>query len=195
MLIDDVQQAMFAAMKARQAEETAALRLALSALKSAAIDARKDLADDEAVAVLQREARKRREAEQAYRDAGRAERADQEAYERSVLERFLPANLDPAELARLVDEAVATSGATGPKELGKVMGRLMPQVKGRADGNEVRRLVLERLGGRPASAGGRRPSSRTSPSAGGCPAPGSGRRPGRGGRGWCRPGRRSARPS
>jgi uncharacterized protein YqeY len=145
MLIDDVQQAMFRAMKARQAEETAALRLALSALKSAAIDAGKDLSDDEAVAVLQREARKRREAEQAYREAGRTERADQEAYERSVLERYLPAALDPDELAQLVDEAVATSGASGPKELGKVMGRLMPQVKGRADGNEVRRLVLERL--------------------------------------------------
>ncbi|HEX7149020.1 MAG TPA: GatB/YqeY domain-containing protein [Actinomycetota bacterium] len=147
MLIDDVQQAMFSAMKAREAQETAALRLALSALKSAAIDARHDLSDDEAVAVLQRESRKRREAEQVYRDAGRAERAEQEAYERSVLERFLPARLDPAELARLVDEAVAASGASGPKELGKVMGRLMPQVKGRADGNEVRRLVLERLGG------------------------------------------------
>jgi uncharacterized protein len=147
MLIDDVQQAMFTAMKARESREAAALRLALSSLKSAAIDARHDLSDDEAVAVLQREARKRREAEQAYRDAGRDERADQEAYERSVLERFLPAALDPAELARLVDEAVAASGASGPKELGKVMGRLMPQVKGRADGNEVRRLVLERLGG------------------------------------------------
>jgi uncharacterized protein len=147
MLIDDVQQAMFAAMKAREARETAALRLALSALKSAAIDARHDLSDDEAVAVLQRESRKRREAEQIYRDAGRAERAEQEAYERSVLERFLPAGLDPADLARLVDQAVAASGASGPKELGKVMGRLMPQVKGRADGNEVRRLVLERLGG------------------------------------------------
>ena len=147
MLIDDVQQAMFSAMKARQSQETAALRLALSALKSAAIDARKDLSDEDAVAVLQREARKRREAEQAYRDAGRVERADQEAYERSVLERFLPAALDPDELARLVDEAVASSGASGPKELGRVMGRLMPQVKGRADGNEVRRLVLERLGG------------------------------------------------
>jgi uncharacterized protein YqeY len=146
MLIDDVQQAMFGAMKARQTREAAALRLALSALKSAAIDARGDLPEDQAVAVLQREARKRREAEQAYRDAGRADRADQEAYERSVLERYLPAALDPAELARLVDEAVAASGATGPKELGKVMGRLMPQVKGRADGNEVRRLVLERLG-------------------------------------------------
>src|SRR5919107_1334095 len=126
MLTDDVQQAMFSAMKAREPRETAALRLALSALKSAAIDARHDLSDDEAVGVLQREARKRREAEQVYRDARRA---------------------DPAELARLVDEAVAASGASGPKELGKVMGRLMPQVKGRADGNEVRRLVLERLRG------------------------------------------------
>ncbi|HJU01044.1 MAG TPA: GatB/YqeY domain-containing protein [Actinomycetes bacterium] len=147
MLIDDVQQAMFTAMKGRQARETAALRLALASLKSAAIDARGELSDEQAVAVLQREARKRREAEQVYRDAGRAEQADQEAYERSVLERFLPAGLDPAELSRLVDEAVAASGASGPKELGKVMGRLMPQVKGRADGNEVRRLVLERLGG------------------------------------------------
>ncbi|HET9555740.1 MAG TPA: GatB/YqeY domain-containing protein, partial [Actinomycetota bacterium] len=73
MLIDDVQQAMFQAMKARQPRETAALRLALSALKSAAIDARGDLPDPEAGAVLQREARKRREAEQVYRDAGRTE--------------------------------------------------------------------------------------------------------------------------
>jgi uncharacterized protein len=147
MLIDDVRQAMFQAMKARQPEETAALRLALSALTSAAIDARRDLSDDEAVAVLQREARKRREAEQAYRDAGRTDRAEQEAYERSVLERYLPAALDPDELARLVEEAVTATGASGPKELGKVMGRLMSQVKGRADGNEVRRLVLERLQG------------------------------------------------
>jgi uncharacterized protein YqeY len=147
MLIDDVQQAMFQAMKARRGEETAALRLALSALRSAAIDARKELSDEEAVAVLQREARKRREAEQVYRQAGRTDRAEQEAYEREVIDRFLPASLEPAELARLVDETVAASGASGPKELGKVMGRLMPQVKGRADGNEVRRLVLDRLGG------------------------------------------------
>jgi len=147
MLIDDVQQAMFQAMKARRGEEVAALRLALSALKSAAIDARRDLSDDEAVAVLQREARKRREAEQAYQEAGRPERAEREAFERSVIERFLPPALDPAELARLVDQAVAATGASGPKELGKVMGRVMPEVKGRADGNEVRRLVLERLQG------------------------------------------------
>lgn len=148
MLTDDVQQAMFQAMKARRRDEAAALRLMLSALKSAAIDNRGDpLSDEQAVAVLQREARRRREAEQAYRDAGRPDRADQEAFERSVIDRFLPSMLEPAELARLVDEAVAATGASGPKELGKVMGRLMAQVKGRADGNEVRRLVLERLGG------------------------------------------------
>jgi uncharacterized protein len=152
VLIDDVRQAMYQAMKARRSDEAAALRLLLSALSSAAIDARQDptrpgLTDEQAVAVLQREARKRREAEEAYRDAGRIERADQEAFERSVVERYLPARLEPAELARLVDEAVAATGASGPKELGKVMGRLMPAVRGRADGNEVRRLVLERLGG------------------------------------------------
>jgi uncharacterized protein len=147
MLIDDVQQAMFQAMKARRGDEVAALRLALSALKSAAIDARGNLSDDQAVAVLQREARKRREAEQAYQEAGRPERAEREAFERSVIERFLPPALDPAELARLVDQAVVATGASGPKELGKVMGRVMPEVKGRADGNEVRRLVLERLQG------------------------------------------------
>ena len=145
MLTDDVQTAMYAAMKARRADEAAALRLALSALKSAAIEARHDLSDEEAVAVLQREARKRREAEQAYREAGRTERADQEAFELDILGRYLPAAVDPAELAGLVDDAVAATGATGPKDMGRVMGQVMPKVKGRADGSEVRRLVLERL--------------------------------------------------
>jgi uncharacterized protein len=147
MLTDDVQAAMYAAMKERRGDEAAALRLALSALKSAAIEARHDLSDDEGVAVLQREARKRREAEQAYREAGRTERADQEAFELEVISRYLPAAIDPAELAGLVDEAVAATGASGPKDMGRVMGQVMPKVKGRADGNEVRRLVLERLSG------------------------------------------------
>jgi uncharacterized protein len=146
MLSDRIQQEMYAAMKARRADEAAALRLLLSALRSAAIDARGDLSDEQAVAVLTREAKRRREAEAAYREAGRTERAEQEAFELSVIGRYLPAQLDPAELERLVDEAVAATGATGPREVGKVMGALMPKVKGRADGGEVRRLVLARLG-------------------------------------------------
>jgi uncharacterized protein len=147
MLIDDVQQAMFASMKARRSDETGALRLALSALRSATKDSRHDLSDDEAVTVLQREVKNRREAEQIYRDAGRADRAGHEAFQAEVIGRFLPAPLDQAELSRIVDEAIASSGAAGPKELGKVMGRVMPAVRGRADGNQVRQLVLERLQG------------------------------------------------
>ena len=145
MPTDDVQQAMFAAMKARRGDEAAALRLALSALRSAAIEARRDLSDDEAVAVLQREVKNRREAEQVYREAGRADRASNEALQAEVMSRFLPAPLKQAELARLVDEAIVASGASGPRELGKVMGRVMPAVRGRADGNQVRQMVLERL--------------------------------------------------
>jgi uncharacterized protein len=147
MLTEDVREAMVAAMKARRSEEAGALRLALSALRSAAIDARRDLSDDEAVAVLQREVKNRREAEQVYRDAGRADRADNEALQAQVMSRFLPAPLEPAELAGLVDGAIAATGASGPRELGKVMGRVMPAVRGRADGNQVRQMVLERLQG------------------------------------------------
>lgn len=147
MLTDDVQQAMFAAMKARNADETGVLRLALSALRSAAKDAGRDLSDDEAVAVLQREAKNRREAERIYRDAGRNDLAEHEVYQAEVIDRFLPAQLEPEELSRIVDEAISSSGASSPKELGKVMGRVMPEVRGRADGNQVRQLVLERLAG------------------------------------------------
>jgi uncharacterized protein YqeY len=147
MLTDDVQQAMFAAMKARNADETGALRLALSALRSAAKDAGRDLSDDEAVAVLQREAKNRREAERIYRDASRNDLAEHEVYQAEVIDRFLPAQLEPEELSRIVDEAISSSGASSPKELGKVMGRVMPEVRGRADGNQVRQLVLERLAG------------------------------------------------
>src|SRR6266508_4057511 len=139
MLIDDVQQAMFASMKARRSEETAALRLALSSLRSATKDAGHDLSDDEAVTVLQREVKK------IYRDANRPDRAEHEAFQAEVIGRFLPEPLDQAELERIVDEAIASSGATDPKELGKVMGRVMPAVRGRADGNQVRQLVLQRL--------------------------------------------------
>ena len=147
MLIDDVQQAMFAAMKARRGDETGALRLALNALRAASKESGRDLTDDEAVTVLQREVKNRREAERIYIEAGRADRAEHEAFQAEVIGRFLPAPLEADELARLVDEAIASSGASSPKELGKVMGRVMPAVRGRADGNQVRQLVLERLQG------------------------------------------------
>jgi uncharacterized protein YqeY len=147
MRTEDVQQAMYDAMKARRTQEAAALRLLLSALKSAAIEARHSLGDDEMLTVLQREAKRRREAETAYREAGRTDRADQEAFELEVIARFLPSALGEEELGRLVDEAVAATGAASKADLGKVMGSLMPKVKGRADGAHVRELVQARLEG------------------------------------------------
>jgi uncharacterized protein YqeY len=147
MRADTIQQEMYAAMKDRRTDEVAVLRLVLSALKSAQIEVRHELDDDEVTAVLTREAKKRREAETAYRDAGRTDRADQEAYELTVISRYLPESLGEDELAALVDEAVAATGATSPREMGKVMGMVMGKVKGRADGNDVRRLVQARLQG------------------------------------------------
>jgi uncharacterized protein len=147
MRTDVVQQAMHAAMKARRSREAAALRLLLSALKSAAIEARHELSEDEALTVVQREAKRRREAEATYREAGREDRAEQEAFELEVISRFLPAALDRDELERLVDEAVAATGASSRADLGRVMGAVMPKVRGRADGAAVRQLVSERLSG------------------------------------------------
>jgi uncharacterized protein len=145
MRTQDVQEAMYAAMKGRRPDEAAALRLILSALRSAEIDTRNELTDDDVAGVLTREAKRRREAEAAYRDAGRTDRADQEAYELEVISRFLPAPLDEAELASLVDAAVTETGASAPGDLGRVMGALMPKVNGRADGAEIRRMVQARL--------------------------------------------------
>lgn len=145
MQVNDVKSAMYEAMKARKGDEAAALRLLLAELKSAEIAARKELTPEQVTEVVQREAKKRREAEAAYRDAGRADRADKEAFELRVISRYLPVQLDQAELERLVDEAITATGATSARELGKVMGALMPKIKGRADGNAVRQLVQARL--------------------------------------------------
>ena len=93
-----------------------------------------------------REVKRRREAVTAYQRAGRADRVEQEQEEQRVLEAYLPAGLSAAEVAALVEEALAAIGASGPGDLGKVMGYVMGKAKGRVDGTEVRELVRQRLG-------------------------------------------------
>jgi uncharacterized protein len=130
-----------AAMKAGERERASALRLIVDSLQQ---DAKLGKGDE--VAVLQRERKKRLEAAQAYRDAGRDEQADAESFEAELIESYLPEQLSDEELAEMVEEAIAETGATEQRQMGQVMGALMPRVGGRADGKRISSAVRERLG-------------------------------------------------
>jgi uncharacterized protein len=129
------------ALKAGDRDRVGALRLVLSELQKAA----KDGGDDEQ-AVLRRERKRRRESEAAYRDAGRADLADAEAYEASVIEAYLPAELSDPELDALVADAVRETGAEGPRDMGRAIKHVMAAAGGRADGRKVSTKVKEALG-------------------------------------------------
>ena len=131
------------ALKARDRERVSALRLVSSELQKAHKDAEPSGADE--VAVLQRERKRRLEASQAYRDAGREELAQGEEREAAVIDEYLPAALTDEELHAIVGDAVAESGASSQKELGKVMALAMARTEGRADGKRVSALVREKL--------------------------------------------------
>ena len=133
------------AMRARDEVRVATLRLTLSSLRAAEKDLQRPLKEDEELQVLQRERKRRAEAETAFRDAGREEQADREAAELEVLEVLLPEPLSEEEIEAIVDDAIAENGATSLRDLGRVMADVMPQVAGRADGSSVSQIVREKL--------------------------------------------------
>jgi uncharacterized protein YqeY len=133
------------AMVARDADRRDALRLILSSLRSAEKELQRPLHDDEELQVLQRERKRRVEAAEAFRAAGRDEQAEGEQQELAVLEEFMPAPLSEDELEEIIDDAIAEVGATSMRDLGRVMADVMPQVSGRADGSVVSQLVREKL--------------------------------------------------
>ena len=131
---------MKSALKAGEKQRVHALRLIANELQKAAKD---DGADD--VQVLQRERKRRLEAADAYREGGRADRAEAEEQEADIIASYMPEQLSEEELGAIVGDAVAESGASSPQEMGKVMGLVMPKVKGRADGKRVSAAVREKL--------------------------------------------------
>jgi uncharacterized protein YqeY len=133
------------AMLARDATRRDALRLILNSLRAAEKDLQRPLSDDEELQVLQRERKRRNEAAEAFRAGGREEKAVQEETELAILEEFMPAPLTEEELERIVDDAIAETGATSLRDMGRVMADVMPQVAGRADGSFVGQLVREKL--------------------------------------------------
>jgi uncharacterized protein YqeY len=135
------------AMKAREQATTETLRMVLAAVRNAEVaeKAARELSDEEVVGVLTREARKRREAAEAYDQAGRAELAARERSELEIIERYLPAQLSDEELADLVARALADGGFTGQKAMGPAMKAVQAAVAGRAEGARVAAEVRRQL--------------------------------------------------
>ena len=121
------------------------LRMAESAIYNAEKRDRRELSDDEVAAVIAREVKTRRESVEAFRKGGREDLAAKEESEIAILAAYLPQQLNEGEMAALVAEAVAATGAVGPRDMGKVMGWLSPKTKGRADGRVLSQLVGQAL--------------------------------------------------
>jgi uncharacterized protein len=139
-IADRIRADVTAAMKAGERDRVTALRLVLSELQK---DAKEGAGDE--LAVLRRERKKRREAEEAYRAAGRSEQADGEAFEAAAIEAYLPTELSDAELDALVSAAVVETGASTPRDMGRVIKQVMEAAGGRADGKRVSTKVKEAL--------------------------------------------------
>ena len=144
-LIGRIEDELREATKARDATRRDALRLILSSLRSAEKELQRPLHDEEELQVLQRERKRRVEAADAFRAAGREEQAENEERELAVLQEFMPAQLSEDEIEQIVDDAIAEVGATSLRDLGRVMADVMPQVSGRADGSAVTQVVREKL--------------------------------------------------
>jgi uncharacterized protein YqeY len=145
-IVERIQADQKSALKAGEKERLSALRLLSSELKNRRIELGRDLTDEDAIEVLMKALKQRRESEEQYAKGGRPELAARETAEAEVIRAYLPAQLSDEELNAMVDAAIAEAGATTVKDMGAVMGRLMPKVKGRAEGAVVSARVKERLG-------------------------------------------------
>ena len=146
-LSDRIESAMRDAMHARDAQRTQTLRMVMAAAHNVKIARGRDLTDDDVVDVLTRQVKQRRESIAMFRDAGREEKAAAEEAEAAILVEFLPQQFTEDEVTSLVRAAIAETGASSPADLGRVMGRVSPQTKGRADGRLVSEVVRRLLAG------------------------------------------------
>jgi uncharacterized protein len=134
------------ALKAGDRVRLATLRLLAAAVKNREVELGHELTEDELAEVAGREVKRRKEAAEAFDGGGRPELAEKERAEQAILETYLPEQLSGQDLERVIDQAIAATGAAGPCDVGKVMGHVMAAHKGRVDGGAVNRMVRERLG-------------------------------------------------
>ncbi|HAU93179.1 MAG TPA: glutamyl-tRNA amidotransferase [Alteromonas sp.] len=145
-LIDDLKNAQKEAMRAKNKVRLGTIRMALAAIKQKEIDEQVTLGDSDILAVLTKMVKQRQDAAAQYDSAGREDLAQTERSEIVELESFLPQPLTEEEIAVLIDEAMASTGASGMQDMGKVMGVLKPQVQGRADMGALSAQIKQRLG-------------------------------------------------
>ena len=143
LLTEDMKQA----MKDKESGKLrlSVIRMARANIKNIEIDEKRELNDDEVLAVLMKEVKMRQDSLEEFTKAGREELVEQAKQEIAILRKYLPEQLSDEELKALVEEAVAETGAAGPKEMGKVMAALMPKTRGRADGKRINTMVRELL--------------------------------------------------
>ena len=144
-LKDQINDEVKAAMKAREKFRLATLRMISAQVKQFEVDKRQDPTDEDTLNILIKAAKQRRESIEAAEKFGRAEMAENEKAELEIISEFLPKQLTEEELVILIEKAIADCSATSKKDMGKVMGLLSPQVKGKSDGKLVAKLVGERL--------------------------------------------------
>ena len=135
------------AIRGRDEITSGTIRMVLTAITNEEVAGKEArvLSDDEVITVLSREAKKRREAAEAFENAGRADKAALEKSEGEVIAKYLPAQLSEADIAAIIAEAIASTGAAGPADMGKVMGAVKPKIAGKADGGVVSALVKAAL--------------------------------------------------
>ncbi|HHJ80485.1 MAG TPA: GatB/YqeY domain-containing protein [Candidatus Tenderia electrophaga] len=144
-LKEQIQEDMKVAMRAKEKARLATIRLALAAIKQKEVDERNTPSDEQVFAILEKMVKQRRDSIKQFEDAGRQELADIEKAEILILQDYLPEQMDAAELDTVVTEIIASLGAAGPQDMGKVMGALKPRIQGRADMGQASQLVKNKL--------------------------------------------------
>ncbi|MET0051135.1 MAG: GatB/YqeY domain-containing protein [Candidatus Thiodiazotropha sp.] len=147
MLKQRIQDDVKVAMKAKDKARLSTLRLITAEIKQREVDTRTELDESQVLAILDKMIKQRRDSATQYQDAGRTELADQERSEIAIIETYLPAALSAAEIDAMIAEAIASAGASGMQDMGKVMGLLKPRMQGRADMGQVSGLVKQKLVG------------------------------------------------
>ena len=147
MLKQRIQEDMKSAMKGGDKPRLGVIRLLMAAIKQREVDERIELDDEQILQVLDKMVKQRRDSITQYQDAGRTELAEQEAFEVTILQEYLPEALGEEEIADMIREAISETGAESMRDMGKVMGRLKPKMQGRADLGAVSALIKQQLSG------------------------------------------------